>query len=224
MYVPPWLNVQPSDFVGAAQGGAKIGAQLAATGTEANIARQRIASSDAQNSARISAENNLAQARLAQAAQEAEAARALREWEHAQSFQLARDKNTQDASQFEQSNALDLGRLTLGQNREKLLERQQTEREAAAKDKKNAPIFRTLENQLLQIDPTTGTATSLFTAPFRPANGSALDRLLAGATGTGTSSPTNAPLSPDLAKKFLKDNGGDRAKAEAAAKAAGYSW
>jgi hypothetical protein len=106
-YVPPWLNVQPSDFVQAAQGGARIGAELAGQGTEANIAAAKNATSlqEAQmreNTAMSGqqADAALAQARLEQAAKQQQAEQVLRQWEIQQQI-----KHQQDALAAENQRA-----------------------------------------------------------------------------------------------------------------------
>lgn len=101
-YVPPWLDVSPRDFVAAAQGGAKIGAELAGQGTEANIAAGRNATALEEAQLRVNAESASQQ----NAAQQAAADRALREWELKQQIlhqtaalqgENQRNQNTVDA-------------------------------------------------------------------------------------------------------------------------------
>jgi hypothetical protein len=226
MYVPPWLNVSPSDFTAAVQGGAKAGTALAEMGTQANMNMARIASSDKQNAMRVAADNAQANARLAAAAQQAQEERALKQWEEAQRYELGTKKLSADEAQLAQQIAQQNATFDISRQRQALLERQQTGREKTAEERKLAPVFRTVENQVVQIDPTTGTAKSLFTAPFRPTAMSAVDRLIAEGGGKGTTTGTNATalLTPDAAKKFLEDAGGDRKKAEDAAKKAGFTW
>lgn len=76
-YVPPWLDVSPRDFVAAAQGGARIGAELAGQGTEANIAAGRNATALEEAQLRANTELSGQQVSSQNAAQE----KALREWE-----------------------------------------------------------------------------------------------------------------------------------------------
>jgi hypothetical protein len=101
-YVPPWLDVSPRDFVTAAQGGARIGAELAGQSNEANIAAGRNATALQEAQMRIGAENSAQQ----NAAQQAAAERELRRWElHQQILHQAaqlqgenqRNQNTVDA-------------------------------------------------------------------------------------------------------------------------------
>ena len=87
-YVPPWLNVQPSDFVQAAQGGARIGAELAGQASERGIAAGRNATALQEAQMRENtalsgqqAEASLAGARLTDEQQQKEAERRLRQWE-----------------------------------------------------------------------------------------------------------------------------------------------
>jgi hypothetical protein len=97
-YVPPWLDVSPRDFIAAAQGGAKIGAELAGQATEAGIASGRNATAlqEAQmreNTAMSGqqAESSLAQARLDQAAKQQQAEQLLRQWEVEQQIKRQQD-------------------------------------------------------------------------------------------------------------------------------------
>lgn len=97
-YVPEWLQINPRDFLAAAQGGARIGAELAGQGTEANIASGRNATAlqEAQmreNTAMSGqqAEAALAQARLEQAAKQQQAEQLLRQWEVQQQIKRQQD-------------------------------------------------------------------------------------------------------------------------------------
>jgi hypothetical protein len=87
-YVPPWLDIKPSDFTQAAEAGAKIGTQLSNIATDAAVARERIAASAAENASRVAAGVSEAIARLAQQSKENEAERSLREWENQQRIQM----------------------------------------------------------------------------------------------------------------------------------------
>jgi len=88
-YVPPWLNVQPSDFVQAAQAGARIGTQLSEIATGAQSRREALRSSERENAARIAAQQSMAAAHAAETARQNEAARRLREFEERNRIQLA---------------------------------------------------------------------------------------------------------------------------------------
>lgn len=110
-YVPPWLNVEPAQFVQAAQAGARIGAELAGQATERGIASDRNATAlqEAQmreNTAMSGqqAEAALAQARMEQAAKQNQAEQILRQWEVQQ--QIKRQQDTIDAENQRAANAL----------------------------------------------------------------------------------------------------------------------
>ncbi len=101
-YVPPWLQISPESFVQAAQGGARIGAELAGQGTEANIAAGRNATALQEAQMRIAAESQSQD----EASQRAAAERMLREWEIRQQIlhqnaalqgENQRNQNTVDA-------------------------------------------------------------------------------------------------------------------------------
>lgn len=110
-YVPPWLNVQPSDFVQAAAAGGRLGAELSQQATERGIASERNATQLQEASMRENAamsqqqaEAALAGARLAQAQKQQEAENALKKWEMQQ--QLAHGQNVIDAENTRAANAL----------------------------------------------------------------------------------------------------------------------
>lgn len=109
--IPPWLNVEPAQFVQAAASGARIGAELAGQQNEANIATGRNATALQEAQMRVNAEQSAQQEEAQRAAQE----RALREWEMRQqilhqSAQLQgenqRSQNALDAENARAANAL----------------------------------------------------------------------------------------------------------------------
>ncbi|HSS97372.1 MAG TPA: hypothetical protein VLK33_10090 [Terriglobales bacterium] len=94
--IPPWIDVKPSDFVQAAQGGARIGAELAGQGNEANIAAGRNATALQEAQMRANTEA----AAQAQAAQSAAAQREMEK--QIQQFQIQQQiKQQQNAIQGE---------------------------------------------------------------------------------------------------------------------------
>lgn len=110
-YVPPWLNVEPAQFVQAAQAGARIGAELAGQASERGIASARNATALQESQMREGtalsgqqAEQALANARLQQIAQQQAQERALREWEVRQ--QIKRQQDTIAAENERAANAL----------------------------------------------------------------------------------------------------------------------
>lgn len=110
-YVPPWLDVSPRDFVQAATAGGRLGAELAQMANERSIAADRNATAlqEAQmreNTAMSGqqADAALANARLTQAQKQADAERALKEWEIQQ--QMAHGQNVIDAENQRAANAL----------------------------------------------------------------------------------------------------------------------
>ena len=122
-YVPPWLNVQPGDFVQAASAGGRLGAQLAELASQAAIARDRNTTALQEASMRENtalsgqqAEQALAGARLAQAQKQSDAERQLRQWEIQQQMlhnqavidaENQRSSNTITAENTRAANALD---------------------------------------------------------------------------------------------------------------------
>lgn len=110
-YVPPWLDVSPRDFVNAAAAGGRLGAELAQMANERGIADARNATALQEASMRENtalsqqgAESALAGARLSQAQKQADAERALREWEIQQ--QMMHGQNVIDAENTRAANAL----------------------------------------------------------------------------------------------------------------------
>lgn len=98
VYLPPWLDINSRDFLAAAQGGARIGAELAGQASERGIASARNATDlqEAQmreNTAMSGqqAEAALAQARLEQAAKQQQAEQLLRQWEVQQQIKRQQD-------------------------------------------------------------------------------------------------------------------------------------
>ena len=111
VYLPPWLDVSPRDFVNAAAAGGRLGAQIAGLGTEANIAagRNTTALQEAQmreNTALSGqqAEGELARARLEEAARQHQAEQMLRQWEVTQ--QIKRSQDTVAAQNERAANAI----------------------------------------------------------------------------------------------------------------------
>lgn len=176
--IPPWISVQPTDFLNAAQAGARQGAQLADTRTQAGIARDRLASSERENAMRIAAEQASVAARLSAAQRQAEAENALRQWETNQRIQMGQGELDLKREGQQQDYDLELGKIDLGKERIGAMDRQRESRERTAADRALSPVYRNVENQLVQVDPKTGQSKVLHTAPFRPRNESALDRLL----------------------------------------------
>ena len=86
-YTPPWLNVQPSDFVQAAQGGARIGTELADQANQAGISARNNATALEEAQMRANTEAAAQQAAGERAQQEA----AIRRWELTQ--QIAHQQN-----------------------------------------------------------------------------------------------------------------------------------
>jgi hypothetical protein len=107
-YVPPWLDIKPADFTQAAEAGARIGTQLSSIATDAQVARERIAASAAENASRVAAGAEEAAARRVQAAQESESERQLRQWENQQRIQMEQ----QQLSSQEGRSAAELGQKT----------------------------------------------------------------------------------------------------------------
>jgi chorismate mutase len=115
IYVPPWLQISPESFVQAAQNGARIGAELAGQGTEANIAAGRNATALQEAQIRTGAEQSALDEQSQRAAQE----RALREWETRQQIihqsaqidaENQRNQNTVTGANTRAGNLLDLRR------------------------------------------------------------------------------------------------------------------
>lgn len=187
--IAPWINVSPGDFLKAAQSGANIGQQIAEMATRAAIQREQIAASERENALRVSAQQSSSSASRAQAAREAEASRALREWELAQRLQMEQGRFGLQEDLLGQRQELAMQRLGLDQDRldfDKL--REMNDQEKIAQDRLS-PVYRTVENQLVRVDPETGEAESLFTAPYRPSSGGALAELFR-AAGAGTELPS----------------------------------
>ncbi len=80
-YLPTWLQINPKDFTEAAAQGGSLGARLGALATEAGMQRERIASSERENAARVGAAQAEAAARLAAEAKSHELARQMQQWE-----------------------------------------------------------------------------------------------------------------------------------------------
>jgi len=93
--IPPWLNVQPNDFVQAAMGGARLAA-MSERGQDVADARKQIVS------AQLGAQEQRLQERLAEQERQKAAERSLREWEERAKLQLGQqqmeglDKRAQD--------------------------------------------------------------------------------------------------------------------------------
>lgn len=234
--IPPWIAINPKDFLAASEAGGQLGSKIAQMRTEANMNTERLASSERENSARIAAQNAASAAARAQAASDSDAARAMRQFEFSQ--KMGQDQATLDQAKLAESdrNALGLKTLNLGESRLDLEGKKQDAATAELARKAKLPLYRTVENQLLKVDPETGEATSLYTAPFRPTTGSILEQFLNQNTGgsatnsipairpSGPSSSGPKVLTPDLANQYLYKFGGDRAKAETAAKQDGFAW
>lgn len=172
MALPPWLNVQPADFVAAAQSGAKVGQGILGIRTRAASEANQVAAGERENAARVAAE----QQRIEQQGKEADAARALKEFETQQQLQMQQQRMDEMSGEFKTKHELDLRKVL------------DTEKG------KTSPIYHTVENQLLKTDPTTGKTESLYTAPFRPSAGGALRELLSeGSTSTGTGGGGSTP-------------------------------
>ena len=99
-YVPPWLNVQPSDFVQAASAGGRLGAQLAEMASQSAIARDRNATALQEASMRSSDEAAARQAAGERAAQD----RALQQWQIQQ--QMIHNQSVIDAENQRAANAI----------------------------------------------------------------------------------------------------------------------
>jgi hypothetical protein len=80
-YVPPWLQVSPRDFTQAAAEGGSLGARLGALATEAGMNRERIASSERENAARLAAAQAEAASRAKEQEKYHELARQTAQWE-----------------------------------------------------------------------------------------------------------------------------------------------
>jgi hypothetical protein len=80
-YVPPWLQVSPKDFTQAAAEGGSLGARLGALATEAGMNRERIASSERENAARLFAAQAEAASRAKEQEKYHELARQTAQWE-----------------------------------------------------------------------------------------------------------------------------------------------
>lgn len=110
-YVPPWLNIEPSQFVQAAAAGGRLGAELAQMANERGISDARNSTSlqeaamrEATAQSGQQAEAALAGARLTQAQKQQQAENALRQWEIQQ--QMIHGQNVIDAENTRASNAL----------------------------------------------------------------------------------------------------------------------
>lgn len=194
--LPPWLNVSPADFLAAAQGGAALGQRIGQSTNQTNVEREKIAASERENSARVNAQLSMAAQRAALENSQTETARAVRDWELKQRLGMDHERLALQGDEMEQRQALALQSLDLGKSRLSFDQQKEANDLKKQADDKVAPVYRTVENQLVEIDPTTGTANSLFTAPFRPAASSALSELLRGATATGTNAPGGLPPKP----------------------------
>lgn len=194
MALPPWLTVSPGDFLAAAQAGAAMGQRIGAASNEASVRREQIAASERENASRINAQLAMASQRAAQEKAEAEAARAIRDWELRQRLGIEQEKLAMSGDELGHRQSLAMQNLALDQSRLSLDEQKQADAMRRYEEEKLSPVYRTVENQLVKVDPSSGAATSLFTAPYRPTSTSALDRLLSGgATSTGTTATANAP-------------------------------
>lgn len=187
--LPPWLTISPADFLKAAQAGAALGQQIGQAANEASIARERIAASERENAARVSAQSAMSSRRAAQDAAQAQAVQAVRDWEMRQRLGMEQERLAMSQDDLAHRQALAMENLSLDKSKMSLDEQKQADAMRKYEEEKLSPVYRTVENQLVKVDPTSGTATSLFTAPYRPTATSALDRLLAGGV---TSTATNA--------------------------------
>lgn len=99
--IPPWLDINPRDFISAATAGGHLGSEIANRRTEAAIAgaRNRAGLEEAQLRANVemsgrAGEQALEGARLQQAGSQQAAERALREWEVQQQIKHQQDALT----------------------------------------------------------------------------------------------------------------------------------
>lgn len=94
-FLPTWLQVNPKDFTQAAAEGGSLGARLGALATEAGMNRERIASSERENAARLAAAQAEAESRSKEQDKYHELARQTAQWELTQRLaseeQRARD-------------------------------------------------------------------------------------------------------------------------------------
>ncbi len=102
--IPPWLAVNPSDFVKSAEAGAQLGTQRSKIATDANLDTARMQSAERMHGQSIAARAQEAAAEMAMARERAKAAEAVKRWETGMELQLAHEKMGQQAGQ--QENAL----------------------------------------------------------------------------------------------------------------------
>lgn len=112
MAIAPWLNVNPSDFVKAAEAGAHLGIQSAGIQERAEAARDRAQSALSAAASRAQAAQQIAHARMSEAAALAEANRKLREWETQQHIAM-QQAQLERATEQGQSR-LDQGLMRIG--------------------------------------------------------------------------------------------------------------
>lgn len=137
--LPPWLNVDPKDFVSAAERGASIGTQISSIATQAQE-----------------------QDRNRQAAAETAAAnRSLQQWEAQQRAQQAaaalasQDKHTM--AQLDATSAYQMGNLGVRQGMLDEAQKRDEMRHEYSMSRLKQPIVRTLAGGgLATVDPTTG--------------------------------------------------------------------
>lgn len=192
--IPPWIAINPKDFIAASQAGGELGSKIASLRTESNINNARLASSERENAARVASSNANAAASRAQSQSDSDLTRAMRQWEFGQ-------KMSQDEAQLAQTKLAEENRTALGQKNYELgesrlgmMDRRQDEVERQARDREDRPQLRVVENQLVEYNPLTGDTTSVFTAPFRPTSGSVLEQLLAGGNTSGTATNNIPPI------------------------------
>jgi rubrerythrin len=102
--IVPWIDVKPSDFVQAAQGGARIGAELAGQRNEAGIAARRNQTALQEAQMRVNSEA-AAQAEAAQnAAAQREMEKQIQQWQFQQ--QLKQQQNAIEGENFRNQNTI----------------------------------------------------------------------------------------------------------------------
>lgn len=163
-YVPPWLNIEPSQFVQAAAAGGRLGAQLAQIASERAASSERNATQLSEAQMRNATEQQLGSQRLSAEQQQQQAANALRQWEIQQ--QMAHNQSVIDAEN--QRNQATIGAentraanaLTEKQNYgNKMIDireeanRIAQERADAAKDKPNASDYETVTEHTKEVAP-----------------------------------------------------------------------
>lgn len=193
MAIAPWLNINPSDFVQAAERGAALGLQRAGLRSRQEIAEANLASRAAIASAQLASREDALASRMGEMARQAEENRKLREWEMEQRAQLAREAEAGKTERGE-------GVLELGQQRLGLAQQLQDLREKTAADRESRTTTVAPGGTLLERDPVTGEWKPKFTAPGRQ---SALEALFnppvaAGGTNTTTQRFTWDPTKEDV--------------------------